>query len=296
MMRRSKSKRAGTKPKSPGWWASMDRSRRRRLVRGGCLSALAVVFVLAVTTAMARLDAHVEGQLRQRIDRATVTFVDLPQTLTELAIGDLQDSVSDLLGGDWIDDRVCRVMATRLASVAWVDKVGFVRRTGNGRFEISARYRLPVAMVQHEGGFLLIDRVGRRLPGGYNYDPAWKLIQGVDRRAPEPGERWGSDDVQAALAILAALEEEPFGDEITAVLVENVGGRVDPRRSHVQLATDRVGGRILWGSAPGLELEENTMEQKFAILRENHRRTGRADAHHPVIDISTFPDRFTIPG
>ncbi len=245
---------------------------------------------------MARLDAHVEGQLRQRVDGATLTFVDLPQTLTELAIGDLQESVSDLLSENWMDDRICQSMAKRLARVAWIDKVGFVRRASNGQFEISARYRIPVAMVQHEGEFLLIDRGGLRLPGAYNYDPTWRLIQGVDRQAPEPGKQWGSDDVQAALTILAAIEEEAFGEQITAVLVENVGGRVDPRRSHVELATDRAGGRILWGSVPGLELEENTMGQKLAILRQNHLQTGRADAHHPVIDISTFPDRFTIPG
>ncbi len=245
---------------------------------------------------MTRLETHVQRQLRKRVDRPTVTFVDLPEPLTELASDDLRDSVSDLLAGDWTDSQLCRNMAMRLARVGWVAGVGFVRRRSDGRFEVSGRYRVPVAMVQQGAEFLLTDSQGLRLPGTYRYDPAWTLIQGVSRRAPAPGELWAGSDLQAGLMILAALAGEPFGDQVTAVLVENVGGRRDPRRSHIELATDRAGGRIRWGSAPGFELEENTVEQKLAILRENHRRTGRADADHPIIDISTFPDRFTIPG
>jgi hypothetical protein len=121
-------------------------------------------------------------------------------------------------------------------------------------------------------------------------------VQGVGRPPPESGARWQGKDLQAALAVLTALRQEPFGSQITGVLVENFGGRVDPMRSHIELATDRAGGRVRWGSAPGQEIEENSVEQKLAILRANFRDTGRADAHHPVIDVSTFPDRFTIPG
>ena len=67
-------------------------------------------------------------------------------------------------------------------------------------------------------------------------------------------------------------------------------------KTNVELATDRAGGRIRWGSAPGLEIEENLPGQKLALLRQNFINTGRADADHPVIDVSTFPDRFTVPG
>ena len=132
------------------------------------------------------------------------------------------------------------------------------------------------------------------LPGTYTFHRTWKLIQGVRETAPLPGARWGGADVAAGIAVLDRILREPFADQITGVMVDNFGGRVDPNASHIVLATDRAGGRIHWGSAPGSELVENTVEQKLAILRANFRDTGRADADHPGIDISTFADRFVV--
>ena len=151
-------------------------------------------------------------------------------------------------------------------------------------------------MVQQGTEFFLLDSGGVRLPGTYAYDPALPLIQGVGASVSNPGAKWPGQDVDAGLTVLKALEEQPFAGQITAVLVDNFGGRVNPRQTHIKLATDRAGGRVYWGSAPGFELEENSIENKLAILGENFRRTGRVDAHHAIIDVSTFPDRFTIPG
>jgi hypothetical protein len=187
-------------------------------------------------------------------------------------------------------------MAQSLERTGWLSRINHVRRSGAAVFEVSAQYRVPLAMVQRENDFLLTDGDAVRLPGVYLFDPRWKLIQGVRQPVPAPGERWTDPGLPAALAIVRALSAEPFGHQITGVIVENIGGRVDRTESHIQLATDRAGGRIHWGSAPGNELAENTMAQKLAILRENHRQTGRVDAHHAVIDVTTFPDRFTIPG
>jgi len=96
--------------------------------------------------------------------------------------------------------------------------------------------------------------------------------------------------------IVMLLYQEPFFDQISGILVDNYGGRRDKREPHVQLATAPEGGRIVWGSAPGEEIEENTVEQKLALLRENFRRWGRIDAGRWYIDISLFPDRFTTRG
>lgn len=257
---------------------------------------LTLALATAVVMAVGRLETHVQRQVLQRGFAPTLAFVDLPQALTALAEADLRDSVSESLKKDWTDETLCRDMATQLSLVGWIARVNYVRRGADARLEISAEYRLPVAMVQHGGDFLLVDVEGVRLPGMYRYAPTWKLVQGVGSPPPKPGSRWAGDDLRAALDLLALLEKEPFRGQITAVLVENFNGRVDPMRSHIELATDSAGGRIRWGSPPGLEVEENTVGQKLAILQANFRDTGRADAQHSVIDISTFPDRFTIPG
>ncbi len=282
--------------KHRGWWSSLDAERRRGIVRrGGLAIALLTVVVVAAST-VRRLEAHVEQRLLDRVDEPALTLLDLPESIAELARADLSAGVADLMTRGWVDDGLCRALAERLAAIGWVAHLDFVRRTSGARFEVGARYRLPVAMVQHGGEFTLLDGEGVRLPGTYAFDPTWKLIQGVSASAPAAGSRWPGDDVLAGLAVVSALEAEPFAGQVTGVLVANFSGRVDRRASHISLATDRAGGRIRWGSAPGLELEENTVAQKLAILRANYRQTGRLDAHHPVIDVSTFADRYTIPG
>ena len=169
---------------------------------------------------------------------------------------DLKDALGTVSPGEWTGDSLCREMATSLAAVGWVAEVKYVRRRSDAVFEISCRYRLPVAIVQHASEFFLVDRAGIRLPGTYIYDADWKLVQGVRAWPPPPGTAWESKALRDGLAILAKLEGEPFRHQITAVLVENAAGRIDPRRCHIELATDRAGGRIQWGSAPGMEMEE----------------------------------------
>jgi len=144
--------------------------------------------------------------------------------------------------------------------------------------------------------YVLVDGQGVRLPGLYVYHERWYVIDGVESSPPKVGEHWQSPDLQAGLAVLAALQPEPYRNQITGVNVANFTGRRNARNTHIELSTDRPGGRIRWGSAPGFEVEENLAPHKLALLRQNFAQTGRADAGHPVIDISTFPDRFHIPG
>jgi hypothetical protein len=176
-----------------------------------------------------------------------------------------------------------------------VQRVDQVLRLPDGRIEVRCRYRTPFALVQSGGGFVLVDGEGVRLPGQYPYSPSLPLVQGVAAPAPDQGQLWDAPDLAAGLKILTRLAGEPYADQVTAVLVHNHGGRRSPRSAHVELATDRAGGRIIWGSGPGEEIEENTAAQKMAILQRNYELHGRIDAGLPVIDISTFPDRFTTP-
>ncbi len=297
MFGRKKTKKKKRKSRGITWWSELDGEQRGRLMRRGILLVLALSVVFGGSIVVSRLEAAVMARVKDRVDAPVLTFLDLPPAMAPLAEADLRRSVADLMTKDWLDDGLCQAMATRLSDVGWVEALAFVRRTADARFEVSARFRQPVAMAQLGGAFLLVDSQGVRLPGSYLYDPHWKVIQGLGHGPAQPGEKWEGDDVAAGLTLIDALEREPFGDQITGVIVDNYRGRQDSARSHVELATDRAAGsRIRWGSAPGLEIEENSVEEKMAILRANYRETGRADAHHPLIDVSTYPDRYTVPG
>ncbi len=277
-------------------WRRLDEKVRRRLLRAAaCLLAVGAA-VAGAGVGLSKLEAHVEAKLLDRFPRAAVVFMDLPDRMRPLAESSLLESVTDLLEGNWLEPALCRQLAERIRDVAWVRALNAVRRTPDGRFEVSADYRVPAAMVQQQGVFTLVDQDGVRLPGRYRFDPRWPLLQGVRGPSPDVGRKWEGADVAAGLAVVEALAGEPFRTQITAVLLDNYSGRANPRASHVELATDRTGGRIRWGSAPGFEVEENTLEQKVAILRATFSQTGRVDAEYPVIDISTFPDRFIVPG
>lgn len=259
----------------------------------GCGAGLAV----GGTRAAGFFDLRLNQFLLARSPDATIEFVNLPEGLVALAGGDLRGSISDLLELPWTDPHRCREIADRLAAIGWIESIDSVQRNNAGRFEVHAHYRIPVALVGNGGDdYVLVDAQGVRLPGLYVYHPRWYVIDGVESKPGKVGIRWESAELQAGLALLSALRPEPYRHQIAGINVANFGGRRNPRMTHLELITDRPGGRIRWGSAPGFEVEENLAPQKLALLRQNFAQTGRADAGHSVIDISTFPDRFHIPG
>lgn len=289
--KRHKQTKRRTTRADPMW---VERHARKLLVCSLMVAALLATLV-GITVGMARLETYVHSAAAGRI-KPVIQFVDLPGEIDELAGAELAERLETHLTGPWTDRTLPQRLADLLESSGWVEHVNYVRRTGGGVFLISCRYYQPLAMVQKEEGFYLIERAGVRLPGVYRYDPTWLVIQGIDRSAPPAGTVWGGADVRAGLDVAAMLLPEPMAGQITGVLVDNFEGRLDRRRTHIELATDRAGGRIQWGSAPGRELEENSIQQKLAILRDNFHRTGRVDAHHPIIDVSVFADRFVVPG
>ncbi len=297
MFGKKRSRTSKRKRRAPGggWWSALSAVRRRWIFRTSLSMVMAVALLATVAAGMTQLEAHVERKLLAHVAQPVLTFVGLPDPLDALARADLYGTVADLLDGEWVKPGLCRDLAERLGAVAWVKEVLAVRKTGYGRVEVWARYRLPFAMVQQRDTFALVDAAAVRLPGRHSYDSRWTLIQGVTQPAPPPGALWPGEDLGAAIKVISAIRSEAFQDQITGVLVENHAGRLDPGASHIMLATDRAGGRIAWGSAPGTEIEENSVDEKLAILRSNYARTGRVDAHHPMIGVSTFPDRFTVP-
>ena len=294
MARKGKNKRKKSQGSRTSWWHSMDSEARRRILLRSALVLAAALVIAAGAYGMGRLDDHVDARLSEAYPLPSLTFVDVPEPLVGTADEELRQSLMPFLDRPWMDDQLCREMAQTAGTSGWVRRVKAVRRLSDGRFEIRCAYRVPFAMVQKNDQFILVDHEGVRLPGSYRYDPAWLLVQGVGYEPPGVGEPWQGDDIKAGLSLVNLIREEAFARQVTAVLVDNFGGRLDPRQTHIELATDKAGGRIRWGSPPGRELEENPALRKLEILRRVYHETGRVDGGHAVIDVSVFPDRYII--
>jgi hypothetical protein len=294
LARRDRKKKA-----SSGEGGGRTKKGERRRFRGVAFSGLIALSIstllLAVGLGMARLNGFVEALACVR-STPRVFLVDLPGELAELARPDIEPRLNSLLLPSWTEPELPRRLADSLSEVGWIAKLHHVRRSGDGRFTVSCKYRIPAARIRQGSSYVLVDGEGVRVPGSYWQAPKWMLIEGVENPAPSAGLKWEGKDILAGLALVRLMQGEPYFEQIRSVVVTNYGGRVDRWRTHVELATDEPNGRIRWGSAPGEELVENSVAQKLALLRENYRRSGRVDGNYLVIDISTFPDRFTIPG
>ncbi len=209
-----------------------------------------------------------------------------------------EDILTDLQAvsqASWSESNLCRTISRIVEANPWVRQVDSVQKFADGRVVVHCEYRRPTVLVQYNGLFYLVSHDQVRLPGTYAYDAGLMLIQGVASAPPPAGQKWNAPDLAAGMAVARRLASESFAGQITGVQVDNYGGRVDREEAHIRLATDRAGHTIIWGSAPGEELEENTIVQKIAILRENFRKFGRVDADCHMIDISTHPHQFTTP-
>lgn len=222
---------------------------------------------------------------------ARIVLVDVPPDL----YAEVSQRVGRLNGASFSSPTLCADVAAAVEATGWVKSVVRVQRHSDHRVEVHCEYRAPFALVHSSTGLLLVDDDGVRLPGVYAVDPAFKMIQGVDSLPPDPGQKWAAADLQAGVELIKLLGGESFSDQIVAVRVHNYAGRRDSRKPHIELATDRTGGRIIWGSGLGDEIEENTPAQKLELLRTNYRRFGHVDADRRVIDVSVLPDRIYAP-
>ncbi len=253
---------------------------------------MVAVLLVVLTYGLLRVEQSVTTTPAYREGSPEIAIVDVPPGLEDI----MREAVRPFAKGAWFDGALCAELGIALEETGWVRRVESVHRFADRRVEVKCVYRCPAALVQTHSGFFLVDQDCVRLPGCYENHPSMMLIQGVACPAPKPGEIWDADDLRAGVELIKILSNESYSTQITAVLVQNYGGRVNPDRAHIALATDRAGERILWGSAPGGEVEENSVEEKLRILRSNYRRFGRVDATRGVIDISVHPDRIIAPG
>lgn len=286
---KSKLKRKGGRTR-PSPWFEFAKSAARQSVG----PMLKVVFLAVVLSAcwigLRRMDRWVRSE-PQFAGPPRIVLVDVPDGIAD----QIHDRLRIFEDASWSQASLCRRMTEVLDADPWVAEVLAVRRFADRVVRVECKYRTPFAMVQTPTGFVLVDDAGVRLPGVYQYHPSYMLIQGVAAPPPPPGEAWDAGSVRSGLGLIDLLDRELFSEQITAVMVHNYGGRQDRSAAQLELATDRDGGRIIWGSPIGEEIEENTAAEKLELLRANFERFGRADANRSVIDVSVLPDRTYVP-
>lgn len=198
-----------------------------------------------------------------------------------------------------LDPKLARRAATSLALIGWIKQVHEVSIGADDVVRVCCDYREPIAWVSYGDHYYLVDGEGVRLPGRYSHgevsrDSGLLLVMGVRTPPPDEGRTWKGEDLAAGIQLVTLLRDKPYYDQLTAVFVTNYDGRVDPRSSHIELATDR-GARIRWGRAPGREIDEPTVEQKLAHLQGIWQEHDRIDMGRAWVDIQVWPDRVIVP-
>ncbi len=178
----------------------------------------------------------------------------------------------DSEGVSLLDGELVERVGRAFESCPWVRRVTSVERVFPSQLRVRFEYRRAHAAVRGPNGHLvLVDAEGVRLPGVWVEPPTCDraaVISGVASLPPEPGRAWNDPALRAALALADFAAESPLLGRLRVreIDVSNFGGRVDPRRSEVTLAT-ASGCAVQWGrTAP--RFGDPTPEEKLANLRE----------------------------
>lgn len=157
----------------------------------------------------------------------------------------------------------------------WLTSVAQVRRSDVDEVVVEGTWAVPFALVCDADGEHLVDARGRLLPRSYpaGKGPRLLRIKGVGASRPAQfGGTWTSDEVTAALAMVASVIDRPWRWQIAAV--DMSGWSSD---GLLRLQSDR-GCTIVWGRAPGKETaSEVPAMQKVATLQAAFDRTGHID-------------------
>jgi hypothetical protein len=278
-----------------------------RLSGIGTARAAKLAVVVGVTCAallgLSRLQRYVHSLPDYRVP-VRLELADVPPWLQRSQNEHILQSIRQEAGispqESYLDEELTRSVAERLEASGWVRKVVSVEKCYGGRIVARCEYRQPIAWVMHGDWCFLVDDECVRLPGRYAHvriaNAGLLQIAGVNSPPPDVGQPWDAPDLSAAIELVTELADQPFREQIIAVLVYNYDGRENPYEPHMELATDRPGTRIRWGRAPGQELGlEPTAEQKLALLQGLYRKYRRVDMGKSYIDIRRSPHSVDVP-
>lgn len=256
--------------------ASLRQSGGVASIAAMALSIAAAIVLLAM--GVPRLRGYLESRSHVPAREITLSFVDPPSWWDAQRAEDMRRLVAGAVGdGSAIDPSRLATAQEALQQSGWFRAIQQVRLDGKGGFVVEATFRQPVAAVLHAGREYLIDTEACRVPvewelGQRPARPHWISLHHAAEPPPgAPGGRWAGRDVDAGLALLAALRERRWEAQVAAIDLAEFG------TTGLVLRTVN-NGLIVWGYPPGTSTTaEPPVEAKLRNLDHLFARTGFID-------------------
>lgn len=233
------------------------------------------------------LRAYVAQRTAKPVLHERVELAQAPRWMSPALATELRTAVAFQLGEDPMDAQSLQHAATALAASPWVAQVQRIERLPGGRARVAAQYRRPVAVVETDRGYQLVDPHGVVLPQTYRVQELAAVglipIEGVTADAPPPGRAWEDPQLDAALAVLRLLEPQPWYGQVKSI---DASGR--DTRGRIRLVLHTASGQITWGLPPGQEQPvEPAAATKIQWLHQIYAGSGgrTIDAGGKTIDI-----------
>lgn len=271
---------------------------------------IAVLLCGTLATAFIYARRDVERRLAFAPDPPRIVFRERPAWMSDDTMAELLRALRPSRGSSAFDAQLLSSRAAILENSPWVRTVRSVRRVytdaPGDTIEIDCEFRTPLALVQWQDYYWLVDSDGYKLPEQYTDELApqmlldtarrtqMRIVEGVRQPPVESGRKWPGDDLAAALELARLLHGHRFADEIFKIDVSNFAGRNDPREAQIVLVT-RYGTEIRWGRAINAKdaFVEIPAARKLEALAQVFAQYHRVDANQPWLDVRF--DQITYP-
>jgi hypothetical protein len=274
-----------------------------------------ILFCAALAGGIMGLKRYVDKRVVFASEPPKVVLLHRPVWMSDFLAAQIAAAVRPLGGHSALDHQMLVDITEMLrhdARIApWIQKVNQVRRAythaPGDTLEIDCDYRVPIALVQWDDRYYLVDEQGILLPEQYDASQLSRILFGADGhtniriidgvQCPKPlsaGQRWTGDDLAAGLQLVKLLYGLPYAEEIVKVDVANFQGRRDPRDAQLVLMT-KYDTQVRWGrpvNAKDFFVEISTPE-KLDHLRRVYEEYHRVDGHFAWIDLRF--DKVTYP-
>jgi hypothetical protein len=304
MGRSSKSK--SKTPRKP-----MDPETKRRLQRAFLAFSLTLLVVVSAAAGVQYAQRWVDRKAARPSSPPQVVLKDVPAWMSDSLADQIVAEIKPTSASSAFDHQLLEDTANKLKRNPWVRQVLQVRRVFEQQpgdtLEIDCEYRAPIALVNWQDTFWLVDDEGFLLPEQYTAQQVprivlgpdhrqmnLRLIEGVEHAPPAPGSKWPGDDLAAAIDLAKLMCGRDYVNDVFKIRVANFDGRRDPRESQIVFIT-RYGTEVRWGRPIGAKdfFAEVAPSQKLESLRQIFEQFGRIDARRAWIDIRY--DRVTYP-